>query len=112
LALGSGILGVHLDRDLSDAVTAEFLGFTETLDNNLRVHALLNELLGSLEELSGGEDDGGGTISDFVILRLGDIDEGLGGGVDNIEETDKGGTIVGDSDGASRVDEFIHTTGS
>jgi hypothetical protein len=88
------------------------LSFTETLDNNLRVHAFLDELLSSLEELSSGENDGGGTISDFVILGLGDIDEGLGGGVDNIEETDKSGTIIGNGDGASRVDEFIHTTGS
>jgi len=70
------------------------LSFTETLDNNLRVHAFFNEVFGNLEELSSGKDDGGGTISDFVVLGLGDIDESLGGGVDNVEETDKGGSII------------------
>jgi len=111
-SLGSWVFVSHLDGDLSDAFAADGLSFTETLDNNLRVHAFLNELLGILEELSSGEDDGGGTISDFVVLGLGDIDQGLGGGVDNVEEADKSGTIVGDGDGASTVDEFIHTTGS
>lgn len=111
-SLGSWVFVSHLDGDLSDAFAADGLGFTETLDNNLRVHALFNELLGILEELSGGENDGGGTISDFVVLGLGDIDQGLGGGVNNVEEADKSGTIVGDGHGASTVDEFIHTTGS
>jgi hypothetical protein len=112
LSLFNGVFGVHLDRDLSDAFTAEGLSFSVTLDNNLRVHALFDELLGLLEELTSGKDDRGGTISDFVILRLSDIDESLGGGVDNVEESDKSGTIIGDSDRASGVDKFIHTTGS
>lgn len=112
LSLGSGVFGVHLDRDLSDACRAKGLSFTVTLDNNLRVHAFFDELLGLLEELTSGKDDRGGTISDFVILRLSDIDESLGGGVDNVEESNKSGTIIGDSDRASGVDKFIHTTGS
>jgi hypothetical protein len=58
------------------------------------VHAFLNELFGSLEELSSGQDDGGGTISDFVVLGLGNIDESLGGGVDNVEEGDEGGSVI------------------
>lgn len=76
------------------------------------MHAFLDELLGLLEELAGHEHDGGGAITDLVILRLGNVDEGLGSGVHNIEERNQSGTVVGDGDASAVMDEFVHTTGS
>ena len=46
-------------------------------------------------------------------MGLGDIDEDLGGGVDDVEELHDGGAVVGNGDAALVVvDEFIHTPGS
>ena len=61
------------------------------------MHAFLNEGLGLSEEFTSNEDDRGGTITDLVILRLGDVDEGLGSGVNDVKKRDKGSSIVGDS---------------
>jgi hypothetical protein len=76
------------------------------------VHAVLNKLLGLFEELTGEDDHGGGPVTDLVVLGLGDIDEGLGGGVDNVEELDQSGTVIGDGHTASIVDKLVHTAGT
>jgi len=44
------------------------------------VDVLLHEFVSALEELSGEDNDGGGTISDFSVLDLGKLDENLGAG--------------------------------
>jgi hypothetical protein len=44
-------------------------------------------------------------------LGLGDVDQDLSGGVDDVEELHDGGAVVGDGDVALIVvDEFIHTS--
>ena len=110
--LGLGVFGLHLDRDLLDSVNAELHGLTVSLDDDLGVHAFFDELLGLLEELSGGEDDGGGTVTDLVVLGLGNVDEGLGSGVHNVEEADQSGAIIADGDLSAGVNKLIHTAGS
>jgi len=109
LALGFGILALHLDRDLLDSGNAKSHGLTVSLDDDLRVHAFFNELFGLLEELTGRQDDGGGTVTDLVVLRLGNVDQSLGGGVHNVEESDKSSAIIGDDHLSSCVDKFVHT---
>jgi len=76
------------------------------------VHTLFNEFLGLLEELTSHEHNGCGAITDLVVLGSGDVNEGLGSGVNDVEETDKGGTVVGDGDASSVVDKFVHSAGS
>jgi hypothetical protein len=98
LALLSRVFRVHFDGDLSDAGRAKSLSFTETLDNNLRVHTLFDELLGGLEEFTSGKHDGGSTVSNLVVLRLSDIDESLSSGVDNVKEGNESSSIIGNSD--------------
>lgn len=56
---------------------------------------LLHEFVSALEELSGEDNDGGGTISDFSVLDLGKLDENLGGGVGDLELLEDSGAIVG-----------------
>lgn len=43
-------------------------------------------LLDLLEDFTGEDDDGRGAVTDFSILRSGNVDEDLGGGVDNVEQ--------------------------
>lgn len=88
------------------------MGLAVTSHDNGRVHTFLNEFLGLLEELAGHEHDGGSSITDLVILRLGDVDEGLGSRVHNVEELNQSGAIIGDGDTSAVVDKFVHTTGS
>ena len=106
-----GLVG-NLDRDLLDALVALLTGLTVALNDDLRVHTLFDEGLGLLEELTGDKHDGGGSITNLVVLRLGNIDESLGGGMHNVEKRDEGGTIVGDGNAATVVDQLIHTTGA
>lgn len=47
------------------------------------------------------------------VLRLGDVDEDFGSGVDDVEELHDGGAVVGDGDGAFVVvDELVHAAGA
>ena len=46
------------------------------------------------------------------VLGAGDVDEDLGGGVDDVEELHDGGAVVGDGDAALVVvDELVHSSG-
>mmetsp|Transcript_9730 Transcript_9730/g.13306 ORF Transcript_9730/g.13306 Transcript_9730/m.13306 type:complete len:334 (+) Transcript_9730:749-1750(+) len=88
------------------------------LNDDLGVDFLGNELLGLLEELTGHDGDGGGAITDLLVLSLGDVDEDLGGGVVDVDRFENSGTIVGDSDGfarvlvAHRLQDLVHTLGA
>lgn len=59
---------------------------------------LLEELLTGVKEGSSDDNDGGGSISGFNILSLGDLDEHLGGRVDDLHLLEDGGSIVSDED--------------
>jgi hypothetical protein len=67
------------------------------------VNAVLHELIAASKQLCGDEDNGGGTITDLLILLLGEVDKNLASGILDIEETENGGTIVGYGDILSLV---------
>uniref|UniRef100_A0A2P2MIZ6 T-complex protein 1 subunit eta-like n=1 Tax=Rhizophora mucronata TaxID=61149 RepID=A0A2P2MIZ6_RHIMU len=47
------------------------------------------------------------------VLGLGNVDEDLGGGMDNIEQLHNGGAVVGNGDiSFVVVDEFVHASGT
>ena len=112
VALFCLIFVTNLNGDFFDAVSAKLQGFTVALDNNLGVHSIVNELLGLLEKLASGKHDGCSSITDLIVLRFSDIDEGLGSRVHNIEESDEGGSVVRDSHASSIVDKFVHASGA
>jgi len=89
LGLVSNLVG-----DLPNAVNAKSLSLTVTSHDNGGVHTFLDEFLGLLEELAGHEHDGGSAITDLVILRLGNVHEGLGSGVHNVEELNQSSAII------------------
>ena len=69
--------------------------------------AILDEVVASTEKLRGDNHDGGGAVSDLVVLELGKIDEDAGGGVLNLKLGEDGGAIVRDEDVANVVDEHL-----
>ncbi|SCZ99273.1 BZ3500_MvSof-1268-A1-R1_Chr7-1g09458 [Microbotryum saponariae] len=83
------------------------------LDDNVRAHAVLDKGLALPQQLSRKQDDAGRAIADFRILRSRDIDQGLGGGVNDLEEFEYGRSVVGDG-GLAVVadDELVHATGT
>lgn len=52
----------------------------------------------------------GRTVSNLIILNLGDVDQDLGGRVVECDTLEDGGTVVGDGDlsGGSRVKDLVH----
>ena len=111
-----GILteGVGLDTalllDKSDGLLE---GKTVTRHNRSGVNLVLHQLVGSLQELSGEDDNGGGSVTDFTVLDLGELAEDLGCGVGDLELLEDSGAIVGDGDIADVVDEhLVETLGS
>ena len=79
-----------------------YLGLTDLLDEGLAL----------LEELAGEDDDGGGAVAHLGVLALGDVYEGLGRGVHDVEQLHDGGAVVGDGGGAPRVNhELVHSPG-
>ena len=47
-----------------------------------------------LQDLGGEQGDGSGTIPDLGVLSTGDIDQGPRGGVNNVEQSKEGRTVV------------------
>ena len=73
----------------------------------------VDQVEGFLEELSCDDDGGGGTVSDLVVLCLGDLDEHLCCGVLYIHLLQDGDTVVGDDDVSEGVDEhLVHSPGA
>lgn len=50
---------------------------------------MLDVLLDFFEDLAGEDNDGCGAVTDFSILRSGNVDEDLSGGVNNVEQLEK-----------------------
>ena len=83
-----------------------------TFDDRLGGNTILDEFTGLLEELTAYQHNGGGSITDGVILGLGDVHENLGGGVHDVEKLHDGGAIVSDGDLSLVVNELIHAAGA
>jgi hypothetical protein len=106
------VLGVDLFRKLFEKVQRVVERPSVALDDLLGRERLFDEDLGLLEELAGEEDHGGGAVSDLVVLGLGDVDQGLGGGVDHVQHLEDRGAVVGDDRVAVELDELVHSPGA
>jgi hypothetical protein len=51
---------------------------------------LLDHVAHFFEDFAGKDDDGGSSVADLGVLRAGDVREDAGGGVDYVEELDRG----------------------
>ena len=89
------VLGdVDLLLDFVKLVHGDVAGLLEAVSDLQRVDTLVEELLGLLEDGAGEHDDSGGSISDFVVLRCGQLDQQLGGLVMNLDGNVKGGLVL------------------
>lgn len=103
-------LVTNFDGDFLNSIIANLRGLSVTLDDNLRVHALIDEGFGLFEKLTGGQNNGGGSITDLIVLRPGNVYECFSGRMNDIKEADEGGTIIRYGDSASIVDQLVHTS--
>ena len=101
--------GVDGDCELVDALDGESGGGAVALDDDVRADAVLDKLLCLAEEFGREQHDRGGSVSDFGVLGAGDIDQGLGGGVDDVEQAEDGRAVVRDGRVAVGADdELVH----
>jgi hypothetical protein len=77
------------------------------------VDLVAHKFVGALKELSGKDNNGSGTVTDFAILNLGKFAKDLGGGVSHLNLLKNSGAIIGDDNITDLIDEhFIETLGS
>lgn len=62
------------------------------------MNATFQQLQCLFQQGTADDNDRGGAIAGDDILRLGELDEHLGGGLCNTQLVEDGGTIVGDDD--------------
>lgn len=97
--LGGVVLGeLNLVGDAVELCNSDVTGLVVSVGNSDGVDALVDQISGLLEHGAGENDDACGTITDLVVLRLGELDEQLGHVVADLHLLENGGTIVGDCD--------------
>lgn len=78
----------------------------------------MDQFLSLSQQLSSKHCNSGGSISDFLILCLGDINQNLGGRVINMHGPEDGGSVIGDTDvfvlgsSSERHEYFVHSSWS
>jgi len=93
--------------DLVDGLAGEGAGLVVALDDGRRVDVVLEQVLGLREQLPGQDRGGGRAVADFLLLRLGDLDDHLGGGVLDVHLAQDGRPVVRDDDVAVVRDEHL-----
>ena len=105
-------LGIVLDTNGNVVQNLEGLveGLAIATNDHLGGHALVDELSGVLEQLSSQQHNSGGSITNLVILRLGNVHQSLCSGMHNVQQLHNLGAIVRDCRCFAIVNEFVHTT--
>lgn len=110
----NGIIKV-IESIINQNSLGDLSSLSPSLNNDLWVNLGLDKLLSLSKKLSGKDCDGGGSITDLLILSLGDINQNLGSGVIDEDRFQDSGTIIGYCDSLSsvlvseRLQDFIHT---
>jgi hypothetical protein len=71
-------LNVDFFLDLIDSFDCDITSLLKTISNLERVDTLVEKLLGLLKESTGQDNDSCGSISDFIVLRLGKFNQKSG----------------------------------
>jgi hypothetical protein len=107
------LLNVDLLLDFTDALGSDIASLLKTISNLEGVNSLIKEPLGLIEEGSGEHDDSGGSITDFVVLRLRELDEEASGLMLDFHLLNDGSTVVGNDNVTIWADEhLVHTLGA
>lgn len=67
-----------VDRTVSERLESSRRRDTVSIDNSLRVDFLVDEFLGLAQKLGSKDGDGGGTVTNFVVLDFRNVDEHFG----------------------------------
>ena len=102
----------NLNLNFLDSLESLGASISVTLDDDLRMHTFINESFSLFQKLSSSEDDGGGSVTDFIVLRSSDIYKSFGSWMDNVKKTDQSGAIIGDGYAFTVMDKFIHASWS
>lgn len=92
-----------VDRAVSERLKGSCRRDTVSIDNCLRVDLLVDEFLGLAQELGSKDGDGGGAITNLVVLNFRDIDEDFGRGVIESYGFEDCGTVIGHHDLSGRA---------
>jgi hypothetical protein len=107
------LVNVDLLLNAFNSLGGDIASLLEAISNLKGVNTLIKEPLGLLEESASEHDDTSGTVTDFVVLGLGELDEEASGLVLNLHLLKNCGTVVGHDDITVRADEhLIHTLGA
>mmetsp|Transcript_1006 Transcript_1006/g.1808 ORF Transcript_1006/g.1808 Transcript_1006/m.1808 type:complete len:305 (+) Transcript_1006:748-1662(+) len=108
------ILGdVDLLLDAVQLVHGDVASLLESVGDLQGVDALVEQLLGLLEDGAGKDHHSGRAVSNLVVLRSGQLDKEFGGLVVDLHLLEDGGTIIGDDDIAVGTDQhLVHALGT
>lgn len=88
-------------------------GLVEGVGDDGGMDAVGQEEGALLEECAGEDDDSGGAVPGDGVLGLGELDEELGGRLEDVHAVEDGGAVVGDEDFAgSGLDHLVHALGA
>ena len=83
---------------------------SETGHNRGGMDVVLDQLVTSLQELSGENNNGCCTITDLSILNLGELNQNFGGWMSDLQLFENCGAIVGDGNITDVIDEHLIET--
>lgn len=87
-----------VDRTFSERLESSRRRDTVSIDNGLRVDFLVNEFLGFAQKLGSKDGDGGGAITNFIVLNFRNVDEHFGRRVVESYGFEDCGAVIGHRD--------------
>lgn len=107
------LLDVDFLRDLLEALDGEVTSLLETVRDLKGVEALIKKEHSLFQDGAGKHHNTCGTITDFVILGAGELDQESGSRVLNFHLLNNGGSIIGYGDfTVGGLHHLVHTLGS
>mmetsp|Transcript_25773 Transcript_25773/g.42095 ORF Transcript_25773/g.42095 Transcript_25773/m.42095 type:complete len:213 (-) Transcript_25773:41-679(-) len=84
--------------------------FEKTRNDLCRMNVLLNQGSGTLQKFSGNNSHRGSTVTNLLILEIGQLDQDFGAWMLQIQTLENGCAIVGDNDIANIIDQHLVQT--
>jgi hypothetical protein len=111
-ALDRVLLLADVDCPRVQKIDGELACGAKGLDNEVRMYAIFDKSFHLLKELCRENDNTRGAVANLRILGKRNVDESFGGWVGNLQTLHQSGSIVGDGDLATIVNELVHAAGT
>ena len=107
------LLDVNLLLDLTNSLGGNIASLFKAVSDLEGMDTLVEEFLGLVEEGASKDDDTGGSITDLIVLRLGELDEETSSLVLNLHLLNDCGTVIGNDNITVGADEhLVHSLGA